>query len=46
MPAAAVRSAATRLVPSVGRYSGSLAIPASTSGRSGPGNGPSGTGSN
>ena len=42
---AAVRSPATSAAPSAGRRAGSLASPASTSGRSGPGTGSSGTGS-
>ena len=36
--------AVTKVVASAGRFSGSLAIPAATSGRSGSGTGSSGTG--
>jgi hypothetical protein len=43
-PRAAASRAATRVVPSVGRWSGSLAIPAVTRGRSGSGTGSSGMG--
>ncbi len=44
-PEATAWSSATKVIASFGRRPGSLAIPAATSGRSGPGTGSSGTGS-